>query len=138
MDKERPRGQNNETKAQVQGSTREGEPLFALWYVGAGMVAGRWAGLPSFCEQRGKGRGLDTSGSLARGGKAIWRGSGQESGKKLGEWQPTLKTLTKAGSPGEGLRTLASSDSQDRTLRGGEGVRPEEILAGKWEETGEE
>lgn len=56
----------------------------------------------------------------------------------LGEWQPTLKTLTKAESPGERLRTPASSDSQDRTLRGGEGVRPEGTLAGKWEETGEE
>lgn len=29
------------------------------------------------------GRGLDTHESLARGGRAVWRGSGQESGKKL-------------------------------------------------------
>lgn len=45
--------------------------------------------------------------------------SGEEVARNRGK--NCEKTLTKAGSPGERLRTPTSSDSQDRALRGGEG-----------------
>lgn len=44
-------------------------------------------------------RRLGTSGSLGRMGGRVWRGSGLESEKGLGEWQATLKTLAMAGRP---------------------------------------
>lgn len=46
------------------------------------------------------------------------------------------KTLTKAGSPGERLRTPTSSDSQDRALRGGEGSQARRDPGGQMERDG--
>lgn len=104
MDQERPRGQNNETRSTSAAKLGRGGRASVCIVLRRRRHGAREVALevpvhrpPFFLGTKRQspvltGRGLDTNGSLARGGKSIWRGSGQESGKKLGEWQPTLKT----------------------------------------------